>query len=101
MNIKRIRRNKKIKNKLIEFWYKLMMPLDNLIDKYDTKKYHKIRKKAKRITDEEIIDMVIKRIVRRIKKYGKFNDEIAVCSRVKNQHDGSDLYDFIKTYKLE
>ena len=80
MNIKKIQRNKKFKKNLIQIWYKLMKPLADLIDNIDDKKYKKVRKKAKRLTDEEAIDIVIKRIVKRIKKYGRLDEEIAICT---------------------
>ena len=96
MNIKNIQRRKELKDSLVQIWYKLMKPLVDLIDNIDDKKYKKVRKKAKSLTDEEAMDIVIKRIMKRIKKYGKFDDEIVICSRIKNKYCDNELYNFIK-----
>lgn len=95
MNIKTIKRKREFKNDLTQRWYKLMKPLADYIDKRDNIKYRRTRSKAKKLSDEEVIELVIKRIIKYVKKYGRLDEEIAVCTWSEENYNGN-IFEFIK-----
>lgn len=95
MNIKTIKRRKEVKDKLVQKWYKMMKPLANYIDYREDKKYKKRREKAKQLSDEEAIDLVVKSIIKKVGKYGRLDEEIAICTWSDEGYN-SNIFDFIE-----
>ena len=94
MNIKNIQRRKELKDNLIETWYKMMKPLANYIDCREDKKYKKRREKAKQLSDEEAMDLVVKSIIKKVRKYGRLDEEIAICTWNEESRNGN-IFEFI------
>lgn len=98
MNIKKIKRNREIKDKIKKLCYKLMTPITNYLDIRDFKKCKKNQEYAKRLSDEEVINLVVKGVIKKIKKTGKLDEEIIVCQKFKDsEYEYQGIFGFINS----
>ncbi|HFD2052162.1 TPA: hypothetical protein ACF2DE_002893 [Clostridium perfringens] len=94
MNVDRIKRNKERRTKLRNW----VSPIANYLDDRDRRKYKRDKEKAEKITNEEIIDLVIKGIIKEISKTGSFHEEIIICRGFKDsEYRDNGIYGFIES----
>lgn len=98
MNVDRIKKNKERRIKLRNWYYKMVSPIANYLDDRDRRKYRRDKEKAEKITNEEIVDLVIKGIIKEISKTGSFNEEIIICRGFKDsEYRANGIYGFIES----
>jgi hypothetical protein len=98
LNIEKIKRNRQRKDKLKRQWYKLMSPIANYLDVRDHEKCKNNQKSAEELTDKEVINLVVKGVIKKIKKTGKLDEKITVCQKfIDYEYKYQGIYGFINS----